>query len=138
MLDQSCFLVKNATESNEGKVMEGTAITGRNRQDIVLTGPGRSGTTLACYLLNKLPNTVGKELRPDFQLIIKQPRLFTALLPTLAKQFPCYAVVRNPLSVMASRRSLKSNKKREGPDLSSKWFAEELKSLGGISHTPSR
>jgi hypothetical protein len=32
---------------------------------------------------------VGKELRPDFPLIIKQPRLFTALLPTLAKQFPC-------------------------------------------------
>jgi hypothetical protein len=63
MLDQSCFLVKNATESNEGKVMEGTAITGRNRQDIVLTGPGRSGTTLACYLLNKLPNTVASPSR---------------------------------------------------------------------------
>jgi len=27
-------------------------------RNIVLTGPGRSGTTLTCYLLNKLPNTV--------------------------------------------------------------------------------
>jgi hypothetical protein len=29
-----------------------------NRQDVVLTGVPRSGTTLSCYLLNKLPNVV--------------------------------------------------------------------------------
>lgn len=29
-----------------------------NRRNIVLTGTGRSGTTLVCNLLNKLPNTV--------------------------------------------------------------------------------
>jgi hypothetical protein len=28
-----------------------------NRNNVVLTGTGRSGTTLVCYLLNKLPNT---------------------------------------------------------------------------------
>ena len=27
-------------------------------RNIVITGPGRSGTTLTCHLLNKLPNTV--------------------------------------------------------------------------------
>lgn len=27
-------------------------------RNIVLTGPGRSGTTLTCYLLNMLPDTV--------------------------------------------------------------------------------
>ena len=27
-------------------------------RNIVLTGPGRSGTTLTCFLLNKLPDTV--------------------------------------------------------------------------------
>ncbi|HSK99870.1 MAG TPA: hypothetical protein VK869_06000, partial [Rubrobacteraceae bacterium] len=27
-------------------------------RNIVITGPGRSGTTLTCFLLNKLPNTV--------------------------------------------------------------------------------
>src|SRR5215204_6997554 len=27
-------------------------------RNIVLTGPGRSGTTLTCHMLNKLPNTV--------------------------------------------------------------------------------
>jgi hypothetical protein len=178
-----------------------------DRQDIVLTGPGRSGTTLACYLLNKLPDAValaepippgkfglgspdyealvdgieqyyrrmremalrqgvvvskhvggevpantkgvvdgvrqrvaqkgkipvGKELKPDFSLIIKQPRLFTALLPTLVKRFPCYAVVRNPLAVMASRKSLNPKKKRTGPRISGKWYAGELSGFESIT-----
>ncbi len=29
-----------------------------NEHNIVLTGPGRSGTTLTCHLLNKLPDTM--------------------------------------------------------------------------------
>lgn len=153
-----------------------------NRRNIVITGLGRSGTTLVCHLLHKLPNTialdepigpsrfaehvsdheavcdgigrfyrrmrrmaleegtvltkhvggevtdnhfadekgegglrrlitekgkvsVGKELRPGFYLTVKEPGLFTAVLPTLAERFPCYAIVRNPLSVMTSSRS---------------------------------
>ncbi len=153
-----------------------------HRRNIVLTGPPRSGTTLACHLLNKLPDTValtepispgkfadllpdyeavgngvedfyarmrrmalkdgeiiskhvggevpdnsfshpdalgrrrsvlekgripvGKPLSEDFYLVVKQPGLFTALLPTLAPRLPCYAIVRNPLAVLASRTSL--------------------------------
>ncbi len=154
--------------------MEGT----RNKasRNVVLTGPGRSGTTLACNLLNKLPDVlalsepispgkfadvahdqeavvdgvenfyrrmrrmarrrgsviskhvggvvpdnskgdvggvrrriaqkgkipVTKDLTRDFQLVIKQPTMFTALLPALVKRLACYAVVRNPLPVLAS------------------------------------
>lgn len=146
--------------------------------NIVLTGMPRSGTTLGCYLLHKLPDTValseplgpgmfadlpdneavcdgierfyakmrktalrkgivrsrnvggkipdnhlsrdkdeagrrrhvapvgriavGKELTHDFNLVIKNPIMFTALLPNLAKRFPCYAIVRNPLAAIAS------------------------------------
>jgi hypothetical protein len=159
-------------------------------RNIVLTGPGRSGTTLTCFLLNKLPDTValsepiapgryanrmpdyervadgiedyyrdmrkmalrqglviskhvggmvpdnskgmkdgvrqrivdkgkipvGKELRPDFYLAIKQPGMFTALLPTLVKRFPSFAIVRNPLAIMLSTSTLqqpnKPNNKR--------------------------
>ncbi len=154
-------------------------------RNIVLTGPGRSGTTLTCHLLNKLPNTValaepltpsrfeeqmpdyeavcdelekvyrrmrrkalnqgvvlskhiggivpdntkgkvdgvrqriavkgkipvGKNLDRDFFLAIKQPGMFTALLPHLAKRFPCYAIVRNPLAIIASAGSIQSKKK---------------------------
>ena len=154
-----------------------------NRNNIVLTGLARSGTTLACQLLNKLPDTValvepispnkfanlpthaamaegieryfkdqrrmalrkgkvtskhvggavpdntyentssgtprrkvstkgdipvGKKLDRDFNLVIKQPGLFTALLPALSKRFPCYALIRNPLSVLASGSTIRT------------------------------
>ncbi len=155
------------------------AVLERNGRNIVLTGIPRSGTTLACHLLNKLPNTVallepiepdrfadllpdheaiadalerwyrnarrralregevvtkhvggavpdnpfegkrpgteprrwlaskgrvkvGKDLERGFFLVVKEPPMFTALLPLLVKRFPTFAVVRNPLAVLAS------------------------------------
>ena len=50
------------------------AVIGRNRRNVVLTGLPRSGTTLACHLLNKLPNTVAL-LEPI------EPGRFAGLLP---------------------------------------------------------
>ena len=159
------------------------AVPERNHHNIVLTGLPRSGTTLACHLLNKLPNTVallepieagrfadllpdreavaeamerwfrrtrrkairegevvtkhvggeipdnpfgarsegedlrqwlaskgrikvGKALERDFCLVVKDPPMFTALLPILAPRFPTFAVVRNPLAVLASWNSV--------------------------------
>jgi hypothetical protein len=159
------------------------AVLERNRRNIVLTGLPRSGTTLACHLLNKLPNTVallepiepdrfadllpdhgaiadalerwfrnarrralregevvtkhvggaipdnpfegkrpgmeprrwlaskgrvkvGKSLERAFFLVVKDPPMFTALLPNLAHRFPTFAVVRNPLAVLASWNSV--------------------------------
>jgi hypothetical protein len=167
-------------------------------RNIVLTGPGRSGTTLTCFLLNKLPNTValsepiapgkyadrmpdreavvdgiedfyrdmrkmalgrglviskhvggvvpdntkgmvggvrqriaekgkisvGKELQPDFYLAIKQPGLFTALLPVLAKRFSCFAIVRNPLAIMASTSTLQQDKNRKNPSAKRRYDPE--------------
>lgn len=157
------------------------------KANIVLTGLPRSGTTLTCHVLNKLPNTVAlhepitygrfdpedeeaivegvekfyrrmrrminnekvafskemegqitdksyeltseaernrrtvghikqkrkdqkvkieKALDREFTLVIKQPAMFSALLPILVKRFPCYALVRNPLAVLASWNSI--------------------------------
>jgi len=160
-----------------------------NTHNVILTGIPRSGTTLTCYLLNKLPNTVAlnesivpsrwdgvgevqplvdaiaghfmsmrqslyrhgtaisrhtngqipdnpkggypfpfnllpdqwasrlvrrrnlvrrgaiqitKPLSHDFLLCIKQTGYFTNLLPTLRSHYPCYAIVRHPLSILAS------------------------------------
>ena len=42
----------------------------------------------------------------NFKLIVKHPNAFSALLPELSDQFSCYAVIRNPLSVLASWNSL--------------------------------
>ena len=172
--------------------------------DIVLTGLPRSGTTLACRLLNLLPNTVALhepflprffegmegeavleklgrfcrktrreirrdgvapsksvggaipenaygsakpgELRPHsaekgkemgkllvdkdlegrFFLVVKQPAIFAALLPVLVEGFPCYAIVRNPLSVLASWNSVDHNV-REGHSAGAELYDEGLR-----------
>jgi hypothetical protein len=59
---------------------------------------------------------VGKDLQRDFYLAIKQPGMFTALLPTLVKRFPCFAIIRNPLAIMLSTSTLQKpgNKRRKG------------------------
>ena len=167
-------------------------------RNIVLTGLGRSGTTLTCHLLNKLPDTValaepiapgkfedlmpdieavcdgigrfyrrmrrmartrgvviskhidgvvpdnpkamvngvrrrvvekgeipvGKQLRPGFFLAIKDVAMFTVLLPTLAKRMPCYAIVRNPLAVMASVRSIQERKEHKNPSAIDRYAPE--------------
>ena len=156
--------------------------TARNRHNIVLTGPNRSGTTMSVYLLSQARNTIAldepmvprklyrlmpdkeavcdgiekfyrrtrrkvrterkavskhiggkitaatygepnamgkresllekgevsidKEVAEGFDLVMKHPGMFTALLPQLKHRFRCYAIVRNPLSVIASRSSI--------------------------------
>jgi hypothetical protein len=172
--------------------------------DIVLTGLPRSGTTLACRLLNRLPNTVAlhepflprffagmedeavleklgrffrrsrrairrdglapsktvggaipenaygsakpgqlrphsaekgkgigklvvdKDLEGRFFLVVKQPAIFTALLPVLVERFPCYTIVRNPLSVLASWNSVDHNV-REGHSAGAELYDEGLR-----------
>ena len=49
---------------------------------------------------------VEKPLTANFDLAIKHPVAFTALLETLSKRFECYAIVRNPLATLASWNSL--------------------------------
>ena len=145
--------------------------------NIILAGVARSGSTLSCHLLNKLPDTValhepihphlvpldleshtigyvqdffneqrssilnkgiakskskngkvpdnpmggvdektGKRIRvldgseikvaksldENFNLVIKQPGLFTGMLSVFNQDFPCYATIRNPLAVLGS------------------------------------
>jgi hypothetical protein len=142
-------------------------------KDIILTGPPRSGTTLACFLLNKLPHTIAlhepmrlsmftspeeglssvqaffpemrqslqkegkalsriskneipdnpfpqdrsglrksivrkdwvtfhKPLQDGFDLILKHNAHFTFTLAQLMPHYPCYALIRHPVAVIAS------------------------------------
>jgi hypothetical protein len=48
---------------------------------------------------------IKKQLSSDFLLCIKHPAAFTALLKHLTTRFCCYAIVRNPLPVLASWNS---------------------------------
>ena len=45
---------------------------------------------------------IAKPLTRDFSLVIKHNALFAVLLPRLSESFACLALVRNPLSVLAS------------------------------------
>ncbi len=45
---------------------------------------------------------IEKNLSPNFLLVIKEPGIFTAILENLSEHFLAYAVIRNPLSVLAS------------------------------------
>jgi hypothetical protein len=151
-------------------------------RNVLITGTPRSGTTLLCALLNKLPDTVAlhepmnvwdfpkcrdaaavaeviaafcaetrtslrekgfamskhvggkvpdnvaadkvnaagtrlrhtehgpvyidKPLTENFTLALKHPVAFSALLETLRDRFDCFAIIRNPLSTLASWNSL--------------------------------
>jgi hypothetical protein len=173
-----------------------------NASNILITGTPRSGTTLTCHLLNKVPDTVAlhepmkvkkftelsgaeevaaeisgfceeqrqsirergvaiskhvggaipdnpvgsekseggvrnrlaskgeiaidRELSPGFALAVKHTAAFTALLESLVERFPVYAIVRNPLSTIASWRSVPFNV-REGHVPAAERLSPELK-----------
>jgi hypothetical protein len=78
---------------------------------------------------------IDKELKKEFRLIVKQPALFSALLPVLAQRFPCYAVVRNPLSVLASWNSV-DHRVREGHSRGAELYDEVLR--GELASTDDR
>lgn len=69
---------------------------------------------------------VNKDLTQDFYLFIKHPAMFTALLPVLKRRFSCYAIVRNPLSILASWNSVDHNV-RDGHAPAAERYDEELK-----------
>lgn len=47
-----------------------------------------------------------KELSPDFDLFIKHNAGFSLLMPEIMDVFPCYAMIRNPLAILGSWRSV--------------------------------
>jgi hypothetical protein len=170
--------------------------------DIILTGIARSGTTLTCSLLNRLPQCVAlhepmdplslarlaypaafldsigsffarqragllergvaeskardgrvldnpfgtvrndeglrlsmhehgtfrtdKQLAAGFRLAIKHPAMFTATLAALRTRFPCFAIVRNPLSVLLSWQTIQAAF-RDGRSPAAEAFDAELR-----------
>ena len=50
---------------------------------------------------------IDKPLTEEFTLFVKQNALFAALLPVLRPRFPCLALVRNPVAVLASWQTVR-------------------------------
>lgn len=53
-----------------------------------------------------------KPLSRNFRLVVKHPALFTALARDLAPRYPLYAIIRDPLSVLASWQTVDMNIQR--------------------------
>jgi hypothetical protein len=65
-------------------------------------GTSRTDSGLRKRVVSKGQIAIEKELSPDFTLAVKHCGSFTAMLDRLVTRFPVYAVVRNPLAMLAS------------------------------------
>ena len=74
----------------------GGKVTGRKFLD------ERSESGLRDQVTTRQMITIDKELSPDFVLAVKHNAGFTVMLEHLAKRFPSFAIVRNPLATIAS------------------------------------
>ena len=96
------------TETRKSLLEKGVAVSkhvgGLIPDNVAADQVNRSGTRLRHT--EHGPVRIEKPLSSDFALAIKHPVAFTALLGTLSKRFECVAIVRNPLSMLASWNSL--------------------------------
>jgi hypothetical protein len=69
-------------------------------------GERASAGELRPWLVEQGDIAVGKPLSAEFRLVIKHNAAFTALLPALCQRFAVVGIVRNPLAVLASWRSV--------------------------------
>jgi hypothetical protein len=65
-------------------------------------GTSRTDAGLRKRVVSKGQIAIDKELSPDFTLAVKHCGSFTATLDRLVTRFPVYAIVRNPLAMLAS------------------------------------
>jgi len=65
-------------------------------------GTSRTDSGLRKRVVSKGEIEIDKELSPDFALVVKHCGSFTATLDRLITRFPVYAIVRNPLAMLAS------------------------------------
>lgn len=66
-----------------------------------------------------------RTLQHPYTLCLKHPAAFTALLPELAQSFRCYAIIRNPLSVLGSWNRVEMSV-REGHSPAAEMLSPEL------------
>lgn len=96
-------IVRFFDEQRERILREGRAAS-KSRQGRVPTNtrsdPDQSGVRKS--VVDGTEIEVGNITGPAFSVFIKHPAFFTAALPVLVERFDCYALVRNPLSVIIS------------------------------------
>ena len=84
-------------------------------------------------LVKKQEIKIDKILSTDFKLGIKHNALFTILLTDLVKEYPVFAFIRNPLSVLGSWNSLDLPASK-GEVRAARWLYPELDTA--LAHIP--
>lgn len=68
---------------------------------------------------------IDKQVGPDFTLVVKDLPTTTALVAALSRRFDCYAVLRNPIALLASWATV-DIPIRHGRSPHAEWFDEDL------------
>lgn len=95
-------------------------------------GKERSVTGLRQPVISRERIAVGKALSQDFTLVVKHPNAFAALLPELTAEFRCFALVRNPIAVLASWNSVDLPLREGHAPMAERLDARLAKRLGSL------
>ena len=107
--EEVCEIIERFYRRMRGKIRrQGVAVSKHVGGEVTdnLFDDTRSDTGKRSRRAGKGRIAIDKELSRNFSLVIKTPGRFTAHLPTLARRFPAFAIIRNPLSVLASWNSV--------------------------------
>lgn len=109
--DKIVWLKNQFTETRDNLSINKTALSkgkgGRLVSNLFSDNPAEDGLrhNIATLQAISFPHVTDSR---DFNLIIKHPNAFTVLLPLLRDHFDCFAIVRNPLSVLLSWNSTRA------------------------------
>jgi hypothetical protein len=110
--EEICRSIKRFCEEQRMSIHERKRAISKNVGGAVPDNPvgaNRSDLGLRQSIASKGEIVIDKKLSQNFMLIIKHNSAFTAMLGELAKRFPVYAVIRNPLATLASWSSIDFN-----------------------------
>ncbi len=125
-------------ETRESLKLTGTAISkhisGLVPDNSVLSDSVADGA-LRPIDVERGPVKFSKPLTAEFCLVIKHPAIFTALAEDLSDRYPLFAVIRDPLSVLASWQTVEMNI-QHGHMPNAEAFAPSLAVRLAQLHTP--
>jgi len=102
----ACFEISNFAFESRKKILYEAKVSTRQQGGIIPTNPIQEikaqKDSLRKPIVSLGEMEISKVIEKDFTLVIKHNAFFTAILDHLISFFPCYGIIRNPLSVLAS------------------------------------
>lgn len=99
-------VVENAFNTYRKQLIKKQAVPARTKAGVITDNAYSIDGQIRKRVLERTLVNFDKNLNKDFTLILKHCAEFTLILDLLNKKFECYAIVRNPLSVLASWHSV--------------------------------